>query len=112
VSNKRLVLAGLLLLLMVGAFLWSSNLYGRQSKAKDLGDAVEVVESKAVEGAMRITLRNTSSKNINALQIAVGGSGFLLSFWTPTSRNRNYLLKVCIRSGFRSQVPLKLRFLF
>lgn len=79
-SNKRLVLAGLLLLLMVGAFLWSSNLYGRQSKAKDLGDAVEVVESKAVEGAMRITLRNTSSKNINALQIAVGGSGFLVEF--------------------------------
>ncbi len=79
-SNKRLILAGLLLLLMVGALVWSRNLYGRQSKAKGLDNAVEVIESKAVEGAMRITLKNTSSKNINALQVAVGGNIFLVEF--------------------------------
>lgn len=79
-SNKRVIVAGLLLLLMVGALLWSSNLYGHQSKAKGLDNAVEVVESKAVEGAMRITLKNTSSKSINALQVAVGGSVFYIEF--------------------------------
>ncbi len=79
-SNKRVILAGLLLLLMIGALLWSRNLYGRQSKAKGLDNAVEVVESKPVEGAMRITLKNTSSKNINALQLAVGANVFFVEF--------------------------------
>jgi len=79
-SNKRVVLAGLLLLLSVGAVLWSSDLYGHQSKAKGLDNAIEVVESNAVEGAIRITLKNTSSKNINALQVAVGGSVFYIEF--------------------------------
>ena len=79
-SNKRVIFAGLLVLLLVGAMLWSSDIYGRQSKAKGLDNAVEVVESKAVEGAMRITLKNTSSKNINALQVAVGASVFFVEF--------------------------------
>lgn len=79
-SNKRSIFAGLLLLLTAAALLWSSNLYGHQSKAKGLDNAVEVIESKAVEGAMRITLKNTSSKNINALQVAVGGNVFFVEF--------------------------------
>lgn len=79
-SNKRVIFTGLLLLLSVGAMLWSRDLYGRQSKAKGLDNAVEVVESKAVDGAMRITLKNTSPKNINALQVAVGASVFFVEF--------------------------------
>lgn len=78
--NKRVILAAVLLLLTVGAVLWSSNLYGRQSRAKGLDNAVEIVESGVVESAMRITLKNTSSKNINALQVAVGPSVFFVEF--------------------------------
>jgi hypothetical protein len=79
-SKKSVALAGLLLLLMVGGLLWSTNLYGRQSRAKGLDNAVEIVESSAVEGAIRIALKNTSSKNINALQVAVGGNVFFVEF--------------------------------
>jgi hypothetical protein len=79
-AKKRLIFAGVLLLLAFAGIVWSSSLYGRQSRQKGLGNAVEVIDSTPGEGAMMITLRNRSTKNINALQIAVGGSVFLVEF--------------------------------
>jgi hypothetical protein len=65
----------------LGALLWTSNnLYGRQSTAKTLTSAVEIVEKVPGEGASRISFRNASSKSINALQVSVGGSVFMVEF--------------------------------
>lgn len=65
----------------LGALLWTSNnLSGRQSKAKTDTSAVEVVEKISGEGATKIRFRNTSNKSINALQISVNGSVFMVEF--------------------------------
>lgn len=65
----------------LGALLWTSNnLYGRQSKAKSLTKAVQLVQTLPGDGAIRISLRNVSDKSINALQVAVGGSIFMVEF--------------------------------
>ena len=57
----------------LGALLWTSNnLYGRQSAKTDVS-AVEIIEKITGEGATKIRFRNTSNKNINALQVSVNG---------------------------------------
>lgn len=64
----------------LGALLWTSNnLYGRQSAKTDVS-AVEIIEKITGEGATRIRFRNTSNKNINALQVSVNGSVFIVEF--------------------------------
>ena len=63
------------------AALWASNnLYARQSTAKTLTGTVEIVGKIPGEGATRISFRNTSNKSINALQVSVGGSVFMVEF--------------------------------
>lgn len=82
-SKKALFLPILILFIFssLGALLWSSNnLYGRQATAKTLTSAVEIVEKVTGEGATRISLRNASNKSINALQVSVGGSIFMVEF--------------------------------
>ena len=65
----------------LGALLWTSNdLYGQQSKVKTISNAVEVVEKTSGEGAAKISFRNTSNKSINALQVSVSGSVFMVEF--------------------------------
>ena len=67
----------------LSALLWTSkNLYGRQSTVKTPTptSAVEIVEKVPGEGATRIDFRNTSNKSINALQVSVGGSVFMVEF--------------------------------
>jgi|GEM_PF-4657196 len=64
----------------LGALLWTSNnLYGRQSAKTDVS-AVEIIEKITGEGATKIRFRNTSNKNINALQVSVNGSVFIVEF--------------------------------
>lgn len=64
----------------LGALLWTSNnLYGRQSVKTDVS-AVEIIEKITGEGATKIRFRNTSNKNINALQVSVNGSVFIVEF--------------------------------
>ena len=81
-TQKRLLVPILILVgfSSLGALLWSSSLYGRQSKPKSLTDTVEIVERIAGEGATKIAFRNVSNKNINALQVAVSGSVFTVEF--------------------------------
>lgn len=65
----------------LGALLWTSNnLYGRQSTAKKDTSAVEIVEKTSGEGAVKVGFRNTSNRNINALQVSVNGSVFIVEF--------------------------------
>lgn len=83
VSKKGLFLPILILFTLssLSALLWtSSNLYGRQSTAKTPTSAVDIVEKIAGEGAIRIGFRNDSNKSINALQVSVGGSVFMVEF--------------------------------
>lgn len=64
----------------LGALLWTSNnLYGRQSAKTDVS-AVEIIEKITGEGATKIRFLNTSNKNINALQVSVNGSVFIVEF--------------------------------
>jgi hypothetical protein len=82
-TKKSLLLASLALLTVssLGAVVWtSSNLYGQQSPAKSLTDTIEVVEQVAGEGATKVRLRNASNKSINALQVSVDGSVFMVEF--------------------------------
>ena len=82
-SKKPLFLPVLILFILgsVGALLWTSNnLYGRQSRATTPTNAVEIVRTVPGEGATRITFRNLSQKSINALQVSVGGSVFIVEF--------------------------------
>ena len=83
-ANKKSVFLAVLALFTLsglGVLLWTSNnLYGQQSKVKTVSNAVEIVETLPGDGASRISLRNTSSKSINALQISVGGSVFMVEF--------------------------------
>ena len=82
-SKKPLFLPVLILFILgsVGALLWTSNnLYGRQSRATTPTNAVEIVQTVPGEGATRITFRNLSQKSINALQVSVGGSVFIVEF--------------------------------
>lgn len=82
-SKKSVFLPVLALFTSVslGALLWASNdLYGRQSKAETIPNAVEVVEKTLGEGATKISFRNTSNKSVNALQVSVGGSVFMVEF--------------------------------
>lgn len=66
---------------ILGAVLWASkNSYGRQSTAKTLTGGVEIVGKISGEGATRISFRNSSNKNINALKVSVGGSIFMVEF--------------------------------
>ena len=65
----------------LGGLVWTSNNpYCRQSTAKMGTTAVEIVERKRGEGATKISFRNASNKNINALQVSVGGSIFMVEF--------------------------------
>ena len=65
----------------LGALLWTSNdLYGQHSKVKTISNGVEIVEKTPGEGATKISFRNTSNKNINALQVSVSGSLFMVEF--------------------------------
>jgi hypothetical protein len=52
----------------------------RQSPAKTDTSAVEIVEKISGEGATKIRFRNTSNKSINALQVSVNGSVFIVEF--------------------------------
>src|SRR5687767_14747353 len=82
-SKKALFLPVLTLFIFssLGALFWTSrNLYARQSTPWTLTSAVEIVEKIPGEGANRITFRNVSNKTINALQVSVGGSVFLVEF--------------------------------
>jgi hypothetical protein len=82
-SKKPLFLPILMLFTFsgIGAALWTSNnSYGRQSPAKSLTSALEIVEKLPGERATRISFRNTSNKSINGLQVSVGGSVFMVEF--------------------------------
>jgi len=82
-GKKRILFITILLLVGLGSIrgLWSSNsLYGRDSKPKNLTDALEIIETKAGEGVVRVSFRNASRKNINGIQVAVNGSGFEVEF--------------------------------
>ena len=71
----------LFILSSLAVLLWtSSDLYGRQSRPKSLTNAVEVVEKIGGHGATKISFRNVSTKVINALQISVSGSVFMVEF--------------------------------
>ena len=80
--RNRLLLPILLVVAFssLGALVWSSNLYGRQSTPKSLTDTVEIVQSIPGEGATKIAFRNVSHKNINALQVSVSGAVFTVEF--------------------------------
>lgn len=81
-SRKALFLTFFMLVaLSLGGLLWTSNsLYGRQSPAKTVTTGVEIAEKIRGEGATKISFRNASNKSINALQISVGGSVFMVEF--------------------------------
>lgn len=82
-SKKALFLPVLVLFILSSlvALLWTSdNLYGRQSTPGSLTNAVEVVEKVSGHGATKISFRNVSTKVINALQISVSGSVFMVEF--------------------------------
>ena len=71
----------LVALTSLGGLLWTSdNLYGRQSTAKSLNSAIEITEKIRSDGATKISFRNASNKSINALQVSVGGSVFMVEF--------------------------------
>ena len=83
ISKKSVFLPVLALFtsISLGALLWtSSDLYGQASKVKTLSNVVEIVQKIPGEGAARISFRNTSNKSINALQVSVNGSVFLIEF--------------------------------
>lgn len=64
----------------LAGLVWTSNdLYGRQSTTK-MVTAVEIVEQERGEGATKISFRNASNKNINGLQVSVGGHVFMVEF--------------------------------
>ena len=82
-SKKALffTILGLLMLSSFGALVWTSNkLYGRQSTAKSITNTVEIVRKVAGEGATQVRFRNASNKSLNALQISIGGSVFMVEF--------------------------------
>lgn len=83
-ASKRPLFLPILILFTLsglGALLWTSNnLYGRQSTAKTPTGAVDIVQKVPGEGAVRISFRNLSHKSINALQVSVGGSVYIVEF--------------------------------
>lgn len=83
-ASKKALLLPLLILFTfssLGALLWTSNnLYGQQSTPKTLTSAVEIVAKIPGEGAIKISFRNVSNKSINALQVSVAGSVFMVEF--------------------------------
>ena len=83
-SSKKALFLPILILFTLssfGALLWTSTpLYGQQSTVKTPTSAVEIIEKIRGEGAVRIKFRNASNKNINALQVSVGGSSFMVEF--------------------------------
>lgn len=65
----------------LGGLVWTSNnLYGRQSTVKTVTTVVEIAEKTRGDGATKIGFRNASNKSINALQVSVDGSVFMVEF--------------------------------
>ena len=60
----------------------AAGVYSRMAKPqkKAITTPIEIVEKVRGEGATKISFRNTSNKTINALQVSVSGSIFMVEF--------------------------------
>jgi hypothetical protein len=91
-STKRplfLTLLVLFALCSLSGLVWNSNsLYGRQSSPRTANSTIEIVDQIHGENATKIRFRNASNKSINALQISVDGSVFMVEFLDADEPNR------------------------